>query len=170
MALGNGELMCSPRWTHDNIVASFNAAILCFWAPSILLLISNMSIIYAVMHLKSVITHRSPDETGQGNLKFSVKDHTKTLRSLYLLVAVYFLCVGPYCFGKFNFVIYNKSTTLSRSLVTLSILLMFTASAINPFIYALFRKDHKEAYLIVIKIIIDKIKSLPSLILRRRGE
>lgn len=156
------ELMCSPSWTSDYPFRSYNAAILCFLTPSTVLLLCNASIIYRVRHLRAVVSHSCPGETEQSNIQFCTKNYTKTLRSLYVLVVVYFLLTSPYFIAKFSFIT-SVTGWFAESLLVLFILLMFTATAINPFIYAILRKDHRDAFMKTLEMIKIKAKLIQSM-------
>ena len=136
--------MCSPRWTKENRGNSFTAAALCFWLPSIILLLSNILIIHAIRTLHSRTPNQNSVADNQNNSTNDVKRHTKTMRSFYILVAVYFLCSSPYFGGKFSYVV-KEGGLLQPSLMVFCMLLMFTSSSINPFIYSFLRKEHRKA-------------------------
>lgn len=161
VSYNNWELLCSPKWTKKNAINSYLAALFCFWLPSTILLISNITIIWAVRHLNPVASGCNP-ESGE-NQTSPAKDYTKTLWSLYILVIVYFLCVAPYFLAKFSFIT-RREGVLPPSMMIMSMLLMFASSAINPFIYVILRKEHRSVVKQTLKMISDKSSKLSALI------
>lgn len=146
------ELVCSPKWTKENSLRASFAAVLCFWLPCIIVIISYISVIRAVRHLHSVSPNKNSATEDEDNSKSNINDHIKTLRSFYVLVILYFICGAPYFLGKFSFFAYDDRIVSTdekdhhSSLMVFFMLLMFIASAVNPFIYPLLEKEHRKAF------------------------
>ncbi|GFT55729.1 g_PROTEIN_RECEP_F1_2 domain-containing protein [Nephila pilipes] len=150
------ELMCSPSWSSENVVYSLIAAILSFGLPSTLLLISNITIVYAIRKSRSVVFQNDSSSGGQ---QLTVKKYTRTLRSLYFLVMVHFLCAPSYYIVKIGTAILGRTVILD-GLCLLPVTLLFTSAAVNPFIYALLRRDHRKAFLDTLRMIYRKLKAI----------
>ncbi|GBN23069.1 hypothetical protein AVEN_233991-1 [Araneus ventricosus] len=152
------ELMCSPTWSRTTSAYAITAATLCVFLPSFLLLASNISIVYAIRKSRIVVFQNRTMVGGNGH-QLGIKSNTKTLRSLYFLVLVYFICVPCYYVTKIGSAIKEKNV-IPDGLCFVPIGLLFTATAINPFIYALLRKDHRKAFLCTIQMVLGKIKAI----------
>ncbi|CAL1263393.1 unnamed protein product [Larinioides sclopetarius] len=153
------ELICSPKWSILTTFAyTATAATFCFFLPSFLLLASNVSIIYAIRKSRIVVFQDRTIVGGNGH-QLIIKSNTKTLRSLYFLVLVYFICVPCYYITKIGSAIKERSV-IPDGLCFVPIGLLFTATAINPFIYALLRKDHRKAFLCTLQMVFGKIKAV----------
>lgn len=154
----NDELVCSPTWTKNSRRAIL-AAGLCFWLPSVIVFISNISVVRAIRHLHSVSLNQNPATEDEDNSKISINDHIKSMRGFYVLVIVYFVCGAPYFLGKFSYDGYENVMISSdekkhhSSLMVFFMLLMFIASAVNPFIYPLLEKEHRKAFVETVAIL-----------------
>lgn len=151
--------MCSPRWTQKNSRNSYLAAVLCFCLPSIILSFSNIFVIHTVR--RSVSPNQNSAAGNEADSETNTKNHRKTLRCFYVLHIVYFVFGAPYFLGKFSNVIV-KNGLFSESLMVLFMLLMFTTSSVNPFIYSLLRKEHRKALTKTIKMLSGKKKKILS--------
>ncbi|GIY84594.1 g_PROTEIN_RECEP_F1_2 domain-containing protein [Caerostris darwini] len=150
------ELMCSTEWTVRTGLYAPVALIFNFILPSTLVLISNVTIIYAIRKSKTVVFQNCSQVNGSG-LQLCVKPHTKTLRSLYFLVLVYFICVPLYYLVKFSLETLGSKLNI---VCFIPVGLLFIAAAVNPFIYALLRKDHRKAFLETLRMIYRNLKGI----------
>ncbi|KAF8794866.1 melanopsin-B-like isoform X2 [Argiope bruennichi] len=151
------ELMCTPEWSKENSAYAITAATLSFFLPSFLLLVSNISIVYAIRKSRIVVFQNRTIAGGNGH-QLGIKSNTKTLRSLYFLVLAHFICVPSYYITKIGSAIIGKNIIIDGFCLA-PVGLLFTAAAINPFIYALLRKDHRQAFLNTLQMVFDKFKA-----------
>ncbi|KAG8184200.1 hypothetical protein JTE90_015563 [Oedothorax gibbosus] len=163
LAKGNGrfvwwELMCSPTWSNDYAVFSWIAALLSFGLPSLLLLLSNFSIICSVRRSRSVVFQSCAARDGSGD-RLCVRNNTRTLRSLCVLVLVYFTCVFPYYLAKGSLLV-KGSGRVAKWMCLLPTPLLFSAAAINPLVYFLLRRDHRNAFFETTSLGVKKIKCI----------
>lgn len=146
--------MCSPKWNVQP--ESLIAFIVCYLIPCTIMLLCNFSIILIAKKLNLVTPLRHP-ETGQYENSPNLTNIIKTRRSLYVLVIVYVFFVAPYYIAKFSYMKWENGLN-SKSFHVFCILLMFLASALNPLIYAVLRKDHRRAMMKVLEIVREKYK------------
>lgn len=151
ITLNNDGLVCSPRWTKNSLKAIL-AAVLCFWLPSIIVFISNISIIRAIRNLHSVSSNHNSSTEEDDNSNVRINCRIESLRSFYVLVIVYFICGSPYFLGKFSYdgheaaMISSHEESHHSSIMVFFMVLLFIASAVNPFIYPLLGKEHRKAF------------------------
>ncbi|GFR31032.1 g_PROTEIN_RECEP_F1_2 domain-containing protein [Trichonephila clavata] len=156
ITFGEWELMCSPLWSSKQVALSLIAAILCFGLPSSLLLISNIFIVYAIRRSRTVVFQNDSSPSGP---QLAIKKYTRTLRSLYFLVLVHFLCVPPYYIVKIGLAVLGRREIMDGWCL-LPVSLLFTSAAVNPFIYTLLRRDHRKAFLDTLRMIYTKLKTV----------
>ena len=77
------------------------------------------------------------------------KSATKTIRSLLVVVAIFFICMTPFCATKFLKVIFEDANRVPGYANLIASYFQYTASMVNPFIYAIFRPDFRNAYHLV---------------------
>lgn len=118
----------------------------CYYIPVMTLSVSNTIII---------ITARKSDKSqptlfirrGNASVKQSVESQNhmrKTIKSLIVIVITYYICFTPYALIKQAkvFLEYDAPPQLNYS----STIFIYIASATNPFIYAILRKDFRIAF------------------------
>lgn len=120
----------------------------CYYIPIIILYTSNYIII---------MTARKSDKAQptlfikRESSTSTVKEYTesqnhmrKTIRSLIVIVITYYVCFTPYALIKQAkvFLEYDVPPQLNYS----STIFIYVASATNPFIYAILRKDFRKAF------------------------
>lgn len=154
----NWELMCAPTWSYEHVTYSWIAAVMCFVLPSLLLLVSNFAIVYAIRRSRSVVFQNCVAADGIGD-RLCIRSNTRTLRSLYFLVFVYFTCVFPYYLVKFSLLIGN-SNKVPIEICLIPTPLLYSAAAINPLVYAILRKDHRKAFSETISMVMGKLKHI----------
>ncbi|XP_035205284.1 beta-2 adrenergic receptor-like [Stegodyphus dumicola] len=148
------DMICNPRWEKANPFFAVMSTILSFALPSFLLLISNLSIISAIRKSRSVVFQISGSETMP---QICAKNHAKTLRSLYVLVVAYFICTPTFYILKLRSVLERKNILQSK-FPLVPIILQFATAALNPLIYFILRKEHREACLVIIRSIFSKFR------------
>lgn len=79
------------------------------------------------------------------------QSHRRVLRSILIVVAVFFICMTPFCVTKLIKIIVQTPDFVPGWLNLLATVVQFLSSAVNPFIYGFFRPDFKRAFLRVFR-------------------
>lgn len=74
-------------------------------------------------------------------------ESSKAVRSLLIVMLAYFLCMTPFSVTKLYKVIVPVPDALPGYANLLATFFQFLGSAVNPFIYGLFRRDFQKAFL-----------------------
>lgn len=144
------EAICAIQWhlyRPDTILYVVLAFLLCFLIPGIVLIYCYSKIVKEVKNQKSLANcNVSGDSRTQERNKRKVSDRSKLVWSLLVVVAAYFLCTTPFSVTKLIKVIAVERDSIPGSINLVATLLGYVASAINPFIYGIFRRDFRNAY------------------------
>ncbi|KAG8180406.1 hypothetical protein JTE90_022755 [Oedothorax gibbosus] len=138
----NAEGVCAIDYTANDTQAVFylfnSACIVCYFIPVSIISVSTFLIIN--------IAYRSGKRDNQPMFVRRQKNShmKKTIKSMIVVVATYYICFTPYAMSKLAKVLLrvdmppwlNYATTIT----------IFINSASNPFIYAILRKDYREAF------------------------
>ncbi|KAG8177916.1 hypothetical protein JTE90_020196 [Oedothorax gibbosus] len=68
----------------------------------------------------------------------------KTIKSMIVVVAIYYTCFTPHAVAEFATIVLRVD--IPQWLNYLSVISIFIASATNPFIYAILRKDFRDTF------------------------
>ena len=131
------EVVCAISWQREKQQAVYYvivAFIICFLAPGLVMLFAYISIMREVK--------RSNTSGAPANI---AKATRKTLRSLLIVVLCFFICMTPFCVTKLLKVILADSAVPGYA-NEISTLFQYMSSVVNPFIYAIFRKDFRDAF------------------------
>ena len=156
------EMVCAIQWhLHGQPVLLYVivAFIVCFFFPGAMLAISYCLILNIAQKIKpqpypamAAFTIRSvPDkqQTGYntGCQRPSCKSSSKTLCSLLVIMLTYIVCMTPFSLTKLYKVAYPEPYVLPGYANMLATTFQYIASAVNPLIYGLLRKDFHQAFL-----------------------
>ncbi|XP_022084777.1 alpha-2Db adrenergic receptor-like [Acanthaster planci] len=136
------EVVCAINWDKYSQEGGLTYVILaflfCFLIPAIVMTFCYTKIC-RVAHEKAA----GPEGGGKNNRQ-PINDK-RVIQSLALVVAVFFLCMTPFCITKLIKICTNTKA-LPSYLYLVSALFGYLASATNPFIYAIFRRDFRRAF------------------------
>ncbi|XP_055947120.1 trace amine-associated receptor 7g-like [Argiope bruennichi] len=114
--------------------------VFCFYTPAVIISFCNAVImITAKKSKKSVRPHlANPAQVSQGS------HMRKTIKSMMVVVLMYYICFTPYSvISQLNYFVGVDFPQQYNYLATISI---FISSSANPFIYAILRKDYRNAF------------------------
>ncbi|XP_074652990.1 histamine H2 receptor-like [Tubulanus polymorphus] len=139
------EIVCAIDWfvkSNGIIVYVIVANLLCFMAPGAIMVFTYYKIIAVTKKLKSQVF-----DVRTKQMKRSLTA-SKTITSLIVVVVVFFICMTPFCLTKlFKSIFRTNLNAVPPHLNTVSALIQYTASATNPLIYGIFRKDFRAAFI-----------------------
>ncbi|XP_064623913.1 alpha-2Db adrenergic receptor-like [Lineus longissimus] len=141
------EIVCAIDWFHDTHTLYYVlvAFILCFAIPGGVL-------IYCYTSIARTAKRLAANTVGLGTGESSAdKSLERTIKSLLIVVATFFFCMTPFCVTKLLKVVTNNPAFVPGHINTLSSLIQYFASATNPLIYGIFRRDFRKAFLYQIK-------------------
>ena len=90
-----------------------------------------------------------PNNPSNLQVQKASKSASKTIRSLLVVVALFFVCMTPFCVTKFLKVVFNDASEVPGYANLISSYFQYISSMVNPFIYAIFRADFRNAYRLV---------------------
>ncbi|XP_060574807.1 octopamine receptor beta-3R-like [Ruditapes philippinarum] len=144
------EAICAIQWHNyrpDSIIYVVLAFLLCFLIPGIVLIYCYSKILQEVKKQKAqVAINTTGDSRAHEKNKRKVSDRSKIVWSLLVVVFAYFVCTTPFSVTKLIKVLANGKDPIPGPVNLLSALLGYVASAINPLIYGIFRRDFRTAY------------------------
>ena len=76
-----------------------------------------------------------------------IRSHRRIIRSISIVVAIFFVCMTPFCVTKLVKIIFLREDLVPGWLNLLASVVQFMSSATNPFIYGFFRPDFKRAFM-----------------------
>ncbi|XP_042894508.1 opsin-1-like [Parasteatoda tepidariorum] len=128
---------------------------MCYVLPAILVAICYIKIIIAAKK-SAKVNPRIFCKRNEENIAISQASHTnKTVKSMIVVVCVYYFCYTPYCIANETKVLTGKD--MPPWLNYMSTILVYVSSAVNPFIYGILRKDFRNAFRKLPRMIRDKI-------------
>lgn len=138
------EAVCAIDWQTEIIQARYyvvTACIICFIIPGVLMSINYSLIMWDIKQMPKIPNLQKADsmERNDGN------DHRKVMRSLLVIVVLFFICMTPFCAIKFIKVI-TPSTRVPGYVTLFATYVQYMSSAVNPFVYGIFRRDFRKAY------------------------
>ncbi|XP_006811987.1 octopamine receptor beta-1R-like [Saccoglossus kowalevskii] len=120
------ESVCAIDWNHGGLrplVYVITAFILCFLLPSVIMSVAYIRLYRAVSNTCSI----NPSEK-------------RIMQSLVVIVTLFLVCMSPFCVTKLIKICFSKYS-IPHAVNTLATFMQFSASAVNPIIYAFFRRD-----------------------------
>ncbi|XP_022246518.1 5-hydroxytryptamine receptor 1A-alpha-like [Limulus polyphemus] len=157
------EAVCTIKWEVDvGIITYVTAAFMCcFILPAGIIVFYNFSILRSALKLKHNViqpkllqSETSTIERMLGTRKISSSQgrrhstgfiNQKIVKSILVIILVFFVCMTPFCLTKLLKVLVGVHV-VPPWLSLFSTAIQFTASATNPFIYAVFRRDFRDAF------------------------
>lgn len=133
------EAICAINWYKEQeqalyyVIAAF---ILCYLIPGVLMAICYIRISFIANKAK-YLQNNKISETRSAVSR-------KVIRSLIIVVVAYFICLSPFSITKLMKVISRDSVPGPVS--TAASLIAYCSSAVNPWIYGIFRRDFRCAY------------------------
>ena len=148
------EAICAIQWhlyRPSSLIYVISAFVLCFLGPGIVLIYCYTIIISEVKKQKIHLVAQRSNEKSFDKNKRRVSDRAKITWSLITVVLAYFICTTPFSVTKLVKVSATDSNIVPGPVNLVSSLLGFLASAINPLIYGIFRRDYRNAYIQLLK-------------------
>ena len=144
------EAICAIQWhlyQPGTVIYVIAAFALCFLGPGLILCYCYVKIIKEVKKQKDEVP------VGMRKPESKISEKSRIIWSLLVVVFAYFTCTTPFSLTKLIKVSSSDTSVIPGPLNLSSALLGYLASAINPLIYGIFRKDFQRAYLQLLKII-----------------
>ena len=141
------EAVCAIQWFRHQTQALYYviaAFALCFLGPGIILVYNYMKILQEAKKQKNQVVVCPSDQVQKKNRENSKS--TRIVWSLLVVVFAYFICTTPFSVTKLIKVIAHTENFIPGPINLTASLLGYVASAINPLIYGIFRRDFREAY------------------------
>ena len=147
------EAICAVDWFEQQPEALIFVGVAfptCFLMPGLIMLYSYSCVLRVVSKSKARWPRELVGVNNNGNIKsaterFVIK--TKTARTLLVVIILFFICMTPYCLSKLVKVITGDPDTVPGYINLSASYLCYISSAINPFIYAIFRPEFLSAYI-----------------------
>ncbi|KAK2142132.1 hypothetical protein LSH36_994g01040 [Paralvinella palmiformis] len=151
------EAICAINWHREPRVGPINYVIgafaLCFIVPAIVILVCyTVTIRYAKISLRNSIPASASSSSIQNN-NVEVRKHNKdgylglkTITSMLVVVAAFFICLTPFSVTKLIKVITNDSYNVPPYVNLWAAFFGYLSSMVNPFIYGILRPDFRRAY------------------------
>ena len=139
------EVICAIDWQKEKEKAVYYvivACVACFLIPGVVMTFCYIKI---AIEAKRSIEATAPAPSNIKGRK-SPGEHTrKVINSLLVVVAIFFICLTPFCITKFLKVISDTNIVPPYANLAAS-WFQYICSATNPLIYGIFRKDFRKAY------------------------
>lgn len=159
------EGVCAIQWhlhRPGTVIYVILAFTLCFLGPGILLVWCYKKILEEVRKPRiEAGIHPCTNEQTIEKQKRSRSDRTKLIWSLMTVVVAYFICTAPFSVTKLIKVSSADVEPVPGWLNLVASLLGYIASAINPFIYGIFRRDFRKAYYQLLNTVLRCTKFTP---------
>lgn len=144
------EAICAIQW-HLNrppsLIYVIVAFLACFLGPGIVLVYCYVTIVKTAKKYQARIKTTSYSVSDVRLEKgTSMTDQTRIVWSLIVVVVAFFMCTAPFSVTKLIKVSAGDSGVVPGYVNLVSALLGYVASAINPLIYGIFRKDIRRSY------------------------
>ncbi len=154
------EVICAIDWQYQKQQAVYyviTACVVCFLIPGLVMCFCYLNIIRHARKVDSGVptlghtTSNPEDVNNPSNLQIrkASKSASKTIRSLLVVVALFFLCLTPFCVTKFIKVVFPDAKIVPGYANLTASYFQYLSSMVNPFIYAIFRQDFRNAYRLV---------------------
>ncbi|XP_077983983.1 D(1A) dopamine receptor-like [Glandiceps talaboti] len=129
------EVVCAIDWNyggHGPVIYVLFAFTLCFAIPVIVIFVSYVKVYRMIRNPVSRVSVVSTFER-------------KILVSIVVIVAIFLVCMTPFCMTKVIKIFINKYSMPGR-VNTFATLMQFLASGTNPLVYGVFRRDFRVVY------------------------
>ncbi|XP_033629930.1 alpha-2Db adrenergic receptor-like [Asterias rubens] len=142
------EVVCAINWDAYSQEGALSyvitAFIFCFLIPAIVMTLCYTKIC-RVAKEKSVVPEIAASGPKGRRKNKKATNERRVIQSLALVVGIFFLCMTPFCVTKL-IKIFKSSSFLPPYLYLIASWFEYLASATNPFIYAIFRRDFRRAF------------------------
>ena len=141
------EAICAIQWFRHQSQAIYYvtaAFALCFLGPGIVLVYNYLKILKEAKKQKNQIRACPTGQSREKSKENAIS--TRIVWSLLVVVFAYFICTTPFSLTKLIKVIATRENFIPGPINLTASLLGYVASAINPLIYGIFRRDFRQAY------------------------
>ncbi len=142
------EVVCAINWDgysqEGALTYVITAFIFCFLIPAIVMSLCYTKICRVAKEKSAGPETAVSGPKGRRKNKKAINER-RVIQSLALVVAVFFLCMTPFCLTKL-IKIFKSSSFLPSYTYLIASWFGYLASATNPFIYAIFRRDFRRAF------------------------
>lgn len=149
------EAICAIQWFRHQTQAIYYvtaAFALCFLGPGIVLVYNYLKILKEAKKQKTQIRAYPLGQDREKKRQNSVS--TRIVWSLLVVVFAYFICTTPFSLTKLIKVIATCENFIPGPINLTASLLGYVASAINPLIYGIFRRDFQQAYKRLLQVVL----------------
>ncbi|XP_054717526.1 histamine H2 receptor-like [Uloborus diversus] len=157
------EAQCGFDWRiYEVRIFAVPGTVLCFCIPAVLLGICNALIISTAMKWnkkKQFLRHVNAEDPEK---KANDDKMKKTIVTAFVLVGTFYLCVTPFVTSKNVHLLFGLDP---HPLINyLFSVLVYVSSAVNPFIYAILRKDFTNAFKKIPRQLSEKFSGLNEIV------
>lgn len=151
---------------HFNIKPAYSvvSSVINFVIPTIVMCVLYWKI-YKVAHAHARrigrhenVSHSAveynPTSTGGSSERRSMSKNIKAAKTIAILVSAFLICWMPYTLLSTASILCGKKCydNIPQELITLTLLLAYTNSALNPFLYAFHNRDFRESFRRLLKL------------------
>ncbi|XP_015922090.2 octopamine receptor beta-1R-like [Parasteatoda tepidariorum] len=154
------EAICAGAFSEYKTKLFFYvASSSCFVLPATIIVICN-TIILRQIRKSSSVTPRQIISKGTNDFDYNMRrrkdvEMRKSVYSMMVVIIVYFIYFAPYTFTKQGKSISDIDAPPWLNYV--STLMMFISSATNPFIYGILRKDYRDGFKKIYRLLKEKL-------------
>ena len=151
------EAICAIQWFRHQARAIYYvsaAFALCFLGPGIVLVYNYVKILKEARKQKTQIQTYPSNQAKEKNHQNSASN--RIVWSLLVVVCAYFVCTAPFSVTKLIKVVATRDHFIAGPINLTASLLGYVASAINPLIYGIFRRDFRRAYTDLLRAILRR--------------
>ena len=155
------EMVCAVDWRQANTAYYvIVACICCFLLPASILvfcyflILKEMRKMNRVSSMPSTASSPKDSKTSPNSAAQHLKTSTKTVVSLMVVVACFFVFMTPFCVTKLLKVVGKTPVYLVAPPVNMAASVFgYLASVVNPFIYAIFRPNYRREFKIMWRLV-----------------
>ena len=139
------EVACAIEWDNDIYWKATRAYVL---VAFILCFLSSICImIFCYVHIGCAARTNStwPLQQHSRRTHRQISKNLKVVQSLAIVVTIFFVCTAPFCFTKV-LKMFLTSSYVPSYLNLIATWFSYISCATNPFIYGIFRKDFRRAF------------------------
>ena len=157
------EAICAIDWQVEKQTAVYYvivAFVVNFGVPGMVMLVCYLAIVHEAKKHKVHDMAHTPSSSSTTATSDASSQHTKralkTITSLLVVVLLFFICMTPFCVTKLLKVIVDDPAFVPSYTNLTASYFGYLSSMVNPFIYAIFRRDFRFAF----KRTLEKLKQL----------
>ncbi len=148
------ESICAIDWQYEKRQAVYYvivAFVVCFMIPGCAMVFCYTMIIRQARKSQQImpgnrVSAQDQDNPAMVQMRKARKSASKTIRSLLVVVALFFVCMTPFCITKLLKVIFSDAARVPSYANLTASYFQYLASMVNPFVYAIFRTEFRNAY------------------------